>query len=94
MSNVKPGDLAIVISGPINGTIVNVIQFMLEGQSHGEHHTTVDGWLVEDAGRRNFINACGAALKFGVIPDCWLRPVSGLPDNEHTDKKQPIMVSA
>ncbi|WP_429498932.1 hypothetical protein ACQUFY_08385 [Robbsia andropogonis] len=75
--NCKPGDLAAVTGSPIsgvNGQIVEVISasdplyiFGLAG---------VPGWFCTNAGMRE------QGIRYAPIPDCMLRPISGVPANE------------
>lgn len=79
--NVKPGDLGIVIKGDSAGRICVVVS--LWGYSEGESY-----WRVEH--RDPVPTRSGAMMKAPLCPDSWLRPVSGLPDTEHTDEREPI----
>lgn len=88
--NVKPGDLAIVvrtISGKHIGAIVTVEKSIPE-------FTFPDGvnygplWEVRWSRKFEFFG--GGFGHLAWVPDAWLRPVSGLPDTEHTDEREPI----
>lgn len=79
--NVKPGDLAIVIKGESAGRICIIISFW--GDFAGESY-----WRVEHCAPVPTVT--GAMMRTPLCPDSWLRPVSGLPDAEHTDEREPI----
>lgn len=82
--NVKPGDLAIII-GCANkkyddtiGRIVSIVEKSLKYQ---------DSWIIEFSGDRPKSLRSDSQVS---APDYRLRPVSGLPDTEHTDEREPI----
>lgn len=79
--NVKPGDLAIVIKGAIAGSICVVTSFW--GDFEGEPY-----WRVEYG--QPVLTLAGTMTKTPLCRNSWLRPVSGLPDTEHTDEKEPV----
>lgn len=88
--NVKPGDLAIVC-GPTRytGHIVEVINIWDGGPIDGVNMLITEGniWVCR---MMRAIDYRGSIMFYGPFPDAWLRPVSGLPDAEHTDEREPI----
>lgn len=92
--NCKSGDLAILIKSQAGneGKICNVLHFVGENPViNGELFCYGHGpcWMVEYASITRY--GYGDPRKTGPCPDAWLRPVSGLPDEQTTDEelKQP-----
>lgn len=90
--NVKPGDLAIVVksrNGQNLGKIIEVLEWApkgIESEMLGQQFfTDLDGWRC-----KGDIFLHGKIYPFGVFCDDGLRPVSGLPDTEHTNEREPI----
>jgi hypothetical protein len=86
--NCKPGDLAVLIRSAIPenvGIIVEVVEWM----GHVWSNDSITNWRVRPVGgpRQTTI---GSLQQEGAAPDEWLRPVSGLPDTEDTDEREPI----
>jgi hypothetical protein len=91
--NVKQGDLAIQIKSAAgnSGRIVRVLQFLgafpfYDGRHW--HRDEADCWLVEY--ERPIFTANGHKALICPTPDAWLRPISGIPEEESTDTNQPI----
>lgn len=88
--NVKPGDMAIVVksaTGKNQGRIVEVISPLGESPWHnGYCWNPGDGfcWLVKFQSEVMALRP-GRYL-FAPVPDAWLRPVSGLEDEQHTEE--------
>lgn len=89
--NCKPGDLAIIVhqseSAPNVGRIVEVIRFYGE-RGRGKWPC----WVVHASSPLNAFNALTKAPTKAVdmiIPDAWLRPVSGLSIDEETRDEVP-----
>lgn len=78
--NVKPGDLAIVIKGKSTGKICIVESS--DGISYGEQMWNLRFQAV--------VEAKGGFITNPRCRDSWLRPVSGLPDDEVIDEREPI----
>lgn len=78
--NVKPGDLAIVIKGNSTGKIC--IVHSAKGVILGDFC-----WCVEF---KEPVPTMASPSMTPFCPDTWLRPVSGLPDAEYTDEREPI----
>lgn len=86
--NVKPGDLAIVISGDAAGIVCEVMHQFFGGVYMGLAWAKHDAmWMCRFP--RSFSTPQGYSC-FIAVRDCNLRPVSGLPDTEHTDEREPI----
>lgn len=87
--NCKPGDLAIIIRAPFVpenvGRIVKVLKFV--GVDDGGERS--DWWRVESGGLP-IKGRGGVFVLNGIVPDAYMRPVSGIPDTEEADAKQPI----
>lgn len=87
MSNVKPKDLAISSHPKALGLIVTVQRKAFEGDvvpgydfmNLGPLANGLTWWCKPP---RLFRTRSGLVLAELLIPDCWLRPVSGLPDRE------------
>jgi hypothetical protein len=92
--NVKPGDLAIVIGSKAGnqGKIVEVIGPLgvepIYGGLKWGRGTGNFFWLVK--GNTALYDTGGNIRSIIPCRDIWLRPVSGLPDAEHTDESEPI----
>jgi hypothetical protein len=90
--NVKPGDLAVVISNPFVENVGAVISIRSLYA-----HSPDAMWLCDVTGRplvglnakgvRGMTNLAGNEI---VMPDKYLRPVSGLPLDETTDKEAKV----
>jgi hypothetical protein len=84
--NVKQGDLAIIIKSLAGneGRIVSVVEFLGTDQGFcGFPAVPSPLWMVD-----SFLpirNVGGWLAPSGVVPDAWLRPVSGLPEVEIAD---------
>jgi hypothetical protein len=85
--NVKTGDLAIVTKSWANneGLIVTVGEFRPNKFSHGP---TADAWLC--SWQRPVLNAAGKLVTSSPIHDCYLKPISGLPELEDAPAEEPI----
>lgn len=91
--NVKPGDLAIQIKSVAGneGAICEIIGPMgITPIFNGSIWNKDSGfyWFVKWI--RPQKTNLGSIYSSGPCPDAWLRPVSGLPDTEHTDEREPI----
>lgn len=78
--NVKLGDLAIVVKGKNSGKICKIIR-------PGESENFIGGWVCEFPSK---VKTDKGLHLIANVRDEWLRPVSGLPDTEHTDEREPI----
>lgn len=88
--NVKPGDLAIQIKSFAGneGIIVCIVSFI--GDIYDiECGTLKDVWCVDN--QRPVKTIDGSMSMSGLVPDAYLRPISGLPlqEDEHTEIKMP-----
>lgn len=88
--NVKAGDLAIVTGGfpRYIGIIVTVDRFI------GEVVGMANCWQITAPQPVERISLRTGRVTHGrraMIPDAWLRPVSGLPDTDTTLTEQPIL---
>lgn len=87
--NVKQGDLAIAIhaGNPGNiGRIFEVIRFVGQREFNG---ISGPAWLVRAVGIKA-TTACGGQTSEALAFDAWLRPISGIPDQEETTKQEPV----
>lgn len=99
MSNVKVGDLAMIVNGGNNsGKIGKVLRPVFSGEiwvgPRGERMITSGvelGWWVDFPNGVNVYTAGGGLMKVAPVQDRFLRPVSGLPmeDDTTTDDKIP-----
>jgi len=81
--NVKQGDLAIIIKSLAGneGRIVSVVKFLGAGQGlYGFPGVPSPVWIVTSISPIR--NIGGWLAPSGVVPDAWLRPVSGLKEVE------------
>jgi hypothetical protein len=84
--NCKPGDIAYIVvecsSAPNLGRIVEVLEY------RGEHGTgRYPCWLVEASAPLNSFNPetkKPSRSALGIIPDAWLRPISGVQIDDET----------
>ena len=88
--NCKPGDLAIIVRcGSVTENIGRIVEVLRAGGEMRGHPLWVVGCpspliaVVPETGQR-------VPRHSGLIPDAWLRPVSGLP----VDEKAPDEVTA
>ena len=91
--NVKEGDLAIQIKSAAGneGRIVTVGKFL-------GRHEYFDGpyencWFVKFQGWAHIRTKQGIikdSTDSGIIPDSWLKPISGLPDDVDVDTEVPV----
>ena len=88
--NCKPGDMAIVIRAPYQGLIVEVLSPTILFANG------LAGWMCElpramECERRSVLGFHGREVaKTAAIPDAWLRPISGIQDEETTDQPEEI----
>jgi hypothetical protein len=93
--NVKQGDMAIVIYSLAGneGLIVEVIRFLGDAPEYGGHlwkrGVTGPWWLVESHGSP-IKDTSGGLWQAAPLLDANLRKISGLPDTEDTETKEPI----
>jgi hypothetical protein len=88
--NVKAGDLAIVIRAhqviEAIGMICEVRSFY--GPFSFDSFGVQPAWIIKLPRKVRAVS--GNMAEIVLCPDCCLRPVSGLPDTEDTDTKEPI----
>lgn len=90
--NVKAGDIAICTQGNHEGKIGTVVELYVGQDIDGRRFTGIPPdigpiWVFEAA---THFESCGELIKRGPFPDCWLRPVSGLPEVEAESKQEVI----
>lgn len=91
--NVKPGDLAILIKSQADnyGKICKILEqsnvtHLFDGISYVEVNELC--WLVEFPDPVKLTTGC--ISKITNVRDAWLRPVSGLPDEQHTEEENKL----
>jgi hypothetical protein len=101
--NCKPGDLAVVIGGESTPEMIGHIVLVERPATNGEmldghmvrwdEGDTEPSWIVSATSDRGIPTRTNLALRFfrqRAIADRLLRPISGLPDTEDTDEREPI----
>ena len=85
--NVKPGDLAIMIKAALPENIGSIVVVIRPGimREYGPE------WICESTNTSRGVSDFGHSLVIQKgdefdCPDSWLRPVSGLPDQQHTEE--------
>lgn len=93
--NVKQGDLAIIVKSMAGneGKVCKVLKFSgIRG--YGDHGGMADfveqSWLCEFPRPIKFAHKGWIPSAVANVPDAWLRPISGIPDEESTDTNHPI----
>jgi hypothetical protein len=88
--NVKPGDLAICIKSARGneGKICKVISAY--GNFVDQYGCLTFGWNVKFPNPIRWAKGAEGLHREGIAADYALRPISGLPDTEETDRQQPI----
>lgn len=97
MSNCKPGDLAIVAEAVVPSNLGRIVR-VLRPYSQSEFpryggEDDLPSWAVESVGSMLAESHSGIITGYTMVRpfyDHCLRPVSGLPDTEQTDEREPI----
>lgn len=91
--NVKEGDLAIQIKSAAGneGRIVTVGKFLGNHKFYNGPYENC--WFVKFqslANTRSRLGLTENATDSGIIPDSWLKPISGLPEGVDVDVEVPV----